>query len=152
MRKVSTSFQMNRPLFYGYADGKNIHAYTKEEWGIGAPYQSGNYATHNIVVLIIAAIITIPAALCSALVTLVLLVNLSIAFIIPLFFTLLFGVGVIISGSSIRKEFIARKIRKERGLSKPWMAANDEEARRWFISHPSPSVPVTTEYFPDAKW
>lgn len=150
--EVQAKNKLHRPYFYGYGNGSTIHAYTKEEWGIGAPLPGGNYATHSVALLTFAVIVMIPATLGATFITVVLAVHLSWVALIALFFSLLFGMGTLMSITTIKNEMKARGLRRAKGIPKPRLIASDEEARRWFMKNPSPLVPVTSDSFPLAKW
>ena|GEM_PF-3687219 len=52
-----------------------------------------------------------------------------------LFFTLLFGLDVVSTASTMRDEFQARKVKKKHGLKKAWHTVDEDTARRWFEAH-----------------
>lgn len=51
---------------------------------------------------------------------------------------------------TIRDEFRARKLRRARGLPKPWYAVTDDQARKWFEERPG-TVEITRENFPNSR-
>ena len=128
-----------------------IHAYTREEWGIGSSQPFGNYSVHTVTGLVTAtALMTIPALLAPAmLVVAVARLNPGVA-LLCLACTALFTGGWLLGLRALRKESAADKLRRLKGLPKPRFAVTDEQARRWFEANPA-GIPVTRENFPDSS-
>jgi hypothetical protein len=143
---------MVRPFYYGHGNDKTIHAYTREEWGIGGALPSGNYSTRSLVGIIAATCFMVPATLFSIFLVCVTAVRMSWFAIIALFFTLLFGTGVFTGVRTITKEAKARRLRKVSGMPKPRFSVTDQQALDWFKKNPSRRVALTMENFPDAEW
>lgn len=127
-----------------------IHAYTREEWGIGGSQPFGNYSVHTVAGLaIVTALMTIPALLAPVmLVVAVVRLNLGVALLF-LACTALFTGGWLLGLLALRNESTAGKLRRLKGLPKPRFAVTDDQARGWFEEHPA-GIPVTRENFPDS--
>jgi hypothetical protein len=141
-----------RPFYYGYGNDKTIHAYTREEWGIGGALPSGNYSTRSLVGIIATTCFMVPATLFSIFLVCVTAARMSWFAFIALFFTLLFGSAVFTGVRTIVKENKARSLRKAGGVPKPRFSVTDQQAMDWFKKNPSQKVALTMENFPDAKW
>mgnify|MGYP003128196603 CR=1 FL=1 len=56
--------ELTRPWYFGTGMDSTIHAYTREEWGIGGSQPDGNYSVHTVTGLVtVTALMTIPALL-----------------------------------------------------------------------------------------
>lgn len=143
---------LNRPYYYGYAmRGKTIFAYTKEEWGIGASSGGGDYnLIRSFYFSLALTILMAPVALGCLILAFVLLINLQITALIMAFFGLIFGFALLQCYFNVKEEWLGRKARKLKGLPKPWWKASDDQAYEWFLTHPSPHIHMTLEYFPDS--
>lgn len=140
-----------RRLYYGCAGvGKPVHAYTKEEWGIGASSGGGD---HNLIrslyFSLFMAILIAPVSLFCFVLGVAMTFQLPIMALVMVFFGLLFGVAFLQCWMNVAEELRGRKARKLKGLPKPWWEAPDEHAYKWFVEHPTPYVPLTLEYFPE---
>ena len=148
----SRTIRKRRPYFYGFGKGDSIHAYTPEEWGLGgSSASSASNSTHSLAILIlVGAVITVPAIL--APIWLVIgVIKLSIGVVLLcLVCTLLFTGGWFFVLKSVQGEFRARKLRRARGLPKPWYAVTDDQARAWFEERPG-TLPITRENFPNSS-
>lgn len=144
--------RVSRPFYYGYGNDKTIHAYTREEWGIGGALPSGNYATRSLVGIIAATCFMVPATLFSIFLVCVTAARMSWFAFIALFFALLFGSAVLTGFLTIIHEAKARGLRKEAGLPKPRFSVTDHQALDWFSKNPSGKIALTIENFPDADW
>lgn len=65
-----------------------------------------------------------------------------------LFFTLLVSAGVYLCFTASVQEIKARKLRKAKGLPKPWFAVTDDRARCWFEKNPHLGIAITKENYP----
>lgn len=146
-----TKAALNRPLYYGTGMDGVIHAYSREEWGLGGSQPSGNYSAHTAPGLIIVlALMIIPATVSPAIFLFSLIkMNLGVA-LLSLICTLLFTGGWMLTVLILRQEFAARKLRKLKGLPKPRFAVTDDQARAWFEKNPG-KVSITSANFPDSK-
>ena len=150
--------------WYGYGGWSKevvIHAYTREEWGLGghSATASANMANSFVGQSIVALLMTVPAILAPlgilfGILTLFMSfpdpgdMGMGLIFIIgSLLCTALFTGGWLLSIRSLRAELRARKLRKPRGLPKPMYAVTDDQARRWFEEHPG-TLEITRENFP----
>jgi hypothetical protein len=142
----------SRPFFYGHPrDGKTVYAYTKEEWGIGASSGGGRqYAIRSFYFSLAVSVLFALATLACAVLAVIALLKPSAMFLAFLFFGLIFGLGVVQSYFNLTAEWRGRKLRKLKGLPKPWFTASDDHAYEWFTEHPSPMIPLTPEYFPES--
>lgn len=148
------------PLHYGQGGDNRIYAYTTAEWGIGASNPGGgNYQTRSMIVMALISILMIPAAVVAVVMFWVCVFSLNplAFFMLPL--SLLFTGGVLLGGRAVIDEWKAKKLRKIKGLPKPWYGVTDDQAYKWFSENPHPDVPLTLEYFPlsyklqeKAKW
>jgi hypothetical protein len=151
-RTRNTDVRRRRSYYYGFGKGNSIHAYTPEEWGLGgSSASSASNSTHSLAILIlVGAVIAVPAILAPIwLVVGVLKLNIG-AVLLCLLCTLLFTGGWFFVLKSIRGEFQARKLRRARGLPKPWYAVTDDQARTWFEERPG-SLAITRENFPNSS-
>ena len=139
---------INRPYFYATGMTREVHAYTEEEWGLGGALPGGNYTSRSAVAMVLISIVAIPTSLVSALVFVVCLVNLKWYAIPALFFTLLFGAGVVVGFKAAASDFKARKLRRFKGLPKPRYSVTDDQAYDWFAS--TGTLELTAQNFPDA--
>jgi hypothetical protein len=142
----------SRPYFYGYArTGKTVHAYTRDEWGIGASSGGGRqYAIRSFYFSIALSVMFVVATLACTVLAVIAVLKPSAMFLAFLFFGLIFGLGVLQSYFNLTSEWQGRKLRKLKGLPKPWFTASDDRAYEWFKEHPSPQIPLTPEYFPES--
>lgn len=129
-----------------------VHAYSREEWGIGGSQPYGNYSVHTVTGLVtVTALMTIPAVLAPVmLVIAVARLNFGIALLF-LAGTALFTGGWLLGLRALRRESTAGKLRPLKGLPKPRFAVTDDQARRWFEEHPA-GIPLTRENFPDSSY
>lgn len=148
----TASRRMTRPFFYGYGNDKTIHAYTREEWGIGGALPSGNYATRSLTGIVASTCFMVPATIFSIFLACVTASRMSWFALIALFFTLLFGSSVFIGFQTINKEIKAKRLRKIGGVPKPKFSVTDQRALVWFRENPSVKVAIKVENFPDANW
>jgi hypothetical protein len=141
---------VERPYFYATGMERVVHAYTKDEWGIGGSQPSGNYSVHTTTGLfIVTALMTIPA-FGAPLMLIVALASLNIVVaIFGLLGTVLFTGGWLLGVRSLRRELRASRLRKLKGLPKPRFALTDDQARAWFEANPS-NIPISIENFPDS--
>jgi hypothetical protein len=147
----SKTARQRRPYFYGFGQGDTIHAYTPEEWGLGgSAASSASNSTHSVVILtLVEAVITVPALLAPIwLVIGVIRLNIGVV-LLCLFCTILFTGGWFFILKSIRQELRARKLRRARGLPKPWYAVTDDQARTWFEERPG-TLEITRTNFPNS--
>jgi hypothetical protein len=142
-----------RPYYYGYGKDDVINAYTPGEWGLGgSSAYSSNNPTHNVVVLIlIEALMTVPAIIAPVGMILT-AIDLELGFfLLCLVCTVLFTGGWFYTLGSIRDEFRARKLRRARGLPKPLYQVTDDQARKWFEQRPG-ILEITRENFPNSRY
>lgn len=141
---------LHRRYYYGTGLDDTIHAYSREEWGIGGSQPGGNYSTHTISGLVlVTALMTLPAVFSPAILFLAMIqLNPTIA-LIALICTGLFTGGWLLGLHSLRNEMIARKLRNRKGLPKPRFAVTDDQARFWFEKNPG-KISITPENFPDS--
>lgn len=141
---------LTRPWYFGTGMDSTIHAYTREEWGIGGSQPYGNYSVHTVTGLVtVTALMTIPALLAPVmLVVAVVRLELGIALLF-LACTALFTGGWLLGLRALRKESRAGKLRRLKGLPKPRFAVTDDQARRWFEENLA-DIPITRENFPDS--
>lgn len=132
---------------------QTIYAYTKEEWGLGAGSGGGDaYTIRSYYFSILATVLFfLPATLGCLFLVIVLAANLQWSALIFLLFGLIFGLGVLQGYFNIAAEWRGRKLRKLKGLPKPWFTADDDNAYEAFLKHPSPHIPLTLEYFPESR-
>ena len=143
--------ELTRPWYFGTGMDSTIHAYTREEWGIGGSQPYGNYSVHTVTGLVtVTALTTIPALLAPVmLVVAVVRLELGIALLV-LGCTALFTGGWLLGLRALRQESAAGKLRRLKGLPKPRFAVTDDQARRWFEENPS-GLPITRGNFPDSS-
>ena len=141
-----------RPMNYGFALGsKSVHAYTEEQWGMGAGDGGGDHNTiRSFYFSLVAAILFVPVTLGCLLFSVFVLFEHPVMALVMLFFGALFSLVVIQGYFNVKEEWRGRKARKLKGLPKPWLVASDDEAYEWFLKHPSPNIPMTLEYFPES--
>jgi cation transport ATPase len=146
---------------YGTSWSNEVHAYTREEWGLGGhnPSESSNMANSFIGQSIVAILMTIPAALAPfgiifGILALIMsfpdLGEMGMGLVVTLvaaICTVLFTGGWLLSVRAIRDELRARKLRKPKGMPKPLYEVPDDQARRWFEEHPG-TIEITRENFP----
>lgn len=146
---------------YGTSWGKEVYAYTEDEWGLGghSAWESGNTANSVIGQSLVAIIMTVPAIVAPVSIlfgiyaTITSFPNLGdmgmgcIWFLGSVLCTVLFTGGWLVSTRALRDEWRARKLRKPKGLPKPMYAVTDDQARRWFEEHPG-AIEITRENFP----
>jgi hypothetical protein len=102
-----------------------------------------------VILILVEAVITVPALLAPIwLVIGVIRLNIGVV-LLCLACTVLFTGGWFFVLKSIRGEFRARKLRRERGLPKPWYAVTDDQARVWFEKRPG-VLEITRENFPNS--
>jgi hypothetical protein len=142
-----------RSYYYGYGKDDVINAYTPEEWGLGgSSAYSSNNPTHSLVILILVEVLlTVPAILAPIWMIIgVIYLNIGV-FLLCLVCTVLFTGGWFYALGSIRDEFRARKLRRARGLPKPWYAVTDDQARKWFEERPG-TVEIIRANFPNSRY
>lgn len=141
---------LSRPWYYATGMDSTIHAYTRDEWGIGGSQPYGNYSVHTVTGLVtVTALMTIPALLAPLmLIIAVARLNLGIALLF-LACTALFTGGWLLGLRALRKEAAAGKRRRLKGLPKPRFAVTDDQARSWFEQNPG--IPIVRENFPDSS-
>jgi hypothetical protein len=141
---------VERQYFYATGMERTVHAYTKEEWGIGGAQPSGNYSVHTTTGLfVVTALMTIPA-LGAPLLLIIALASLNLIVVVfGLLGTALFTGGWLLGLNNLRRELRASKLRKLKGLPKPRFALTDDQARTWFEANPS-GIAITRENFPDS--
>lgn len=141
---------LDRPYFYATGMDRTVHAYTKDEWGIGGAQPSGNYSVHTFTGLwIVTLLMTVPAIF-APLLLIVAVANLNFGIgLLALVCTVLFTGGWLLGVNNVRRERRASKLRRLRGLPKPRFALTDDKARAWFEANPS-MISVTRENFPDS--
>lgn len=142
---------LSRPWYFGTGMDSAIHAYTREEWGIGGSQPYGNYSVHTVTGLVtVTALMTLPAFLAPVmLVIAVARLNPGVALLF-LACTALFTGGWLLGLRALRKESKAGTLRRLKGLPKPRFTVTDDQARRWFEENPA-GIPVTRENFPDSS-
>ncbi len=115
---------VERQYFYATGMERTLHAYTKEEWGIGGAQPSGNYSVHTTTGLfVVTALMTIPA-LGAPLLLIIALASLNLIVVVfGLLGTALFTGGWLLG------------------------APTDDQARTWFEANPS-GIAITRENFP----
>jgi hypothetical protein len=139
------------PYHYGHGRDNVIRAYTTDEWGIGGgAINGGSSQARMLSIMILITIFMVPAALVGLFFVIVLAINLQWTAIIALFFTLLFSAGVYSGFTTSVHEIKARKLRKAKGLPKPWYAVSDDQARNWFEQNPHLGIAITKENFPNS--
>jgi hypothetical protein len=141
---------VERQYFYATGMERTVHAYTKEEWGIGGAQPTGNYSVHTTTGLfVVTALMTIPA-LGAPLLLIIALASLNLIVVVfGLLGTVLFTGGWLLGIMNLRRELRASRQRKLKGLPKPRFALTDDQARAWFESNPS-GIAITRENFPDS--
>lgn len=142
----------SRPFFYAHPrDGKTVHAYTRDEWGLGASSGGGRqYAIRSFYFSLVVTALFVPATLACAVLAVISLFKSPAMTVVFLLFGLIFGLGVVQGFFNLRSEWRGRKLRKLKGLPKPWFTASDDHAYEWFTAHPAPHIPLTREYFPES--
>lgn len=143
---------LSRPWYFGTGMDSTVHAYTREEWGIGGSQPFGNYTAHTVTGLVtVTALMTIPAILAPVLLIIAIArlnVGMALLFLVC---TALFTGGWLLGLRSLRRESTAGELRRLKGLPKPRFAVTDDQARRWFEDHPA-GIPLTRENFPDSSY
>jgi hypothetical protein len=141
---------VERQYFYATAMERTVHAYTKEEWGIGGAQPTGNYSVHTTTGLfVVTALMTIPA-LGAPILLIIALASLNLIVVVfGLLGTVLFTGGWLLGIMNLRRELRASRQRRLKGLPKPRFALTDDQARAWFESNPS-GIAITRENFPDS--
>ncbi|SEP56505.1 hypothetical protein SAMN05444745_10121 [Arthrobacter sp. OV608] len=141
---------VERQYFYATGMERTVHAYTKEEWGIGGAQPTGNYSVHTTTGLfVVTALMTIPA-LGAPLLLIIALASLNLIVVVfGLLGTVLFTGGWLLGIMNLRRELRASRQRRLKGLPKPRFALTDDQARAWFESNPS-GIAITRENFPDS--
>jgi hypothetical protein len=141
---------VERQYFYATGMERTVHAYTKEEWGIGGAQPTGNYSVHTTTGLfVVTALMTIPA-LGAPILLIIALASLNLIVVVfGLLGTVLFTGGWLLGIMNLRRELRASRQRKLKGLPKPRFALTDDQARAWFESNPS-GIAITRENFPDS--
>ncbi|RAX44240.1 hypothetical protein DQ354_16210 [Arthrobacter sp. AQ5-06] len=136
------------PYHYGYGKDNVIYAYTTDEWGLGGGNTSGgNYQARMLSIMILITVAMVPAALIGLFTSIALAISLRWEALPALFFTLLFS-GAVYSGFTASvHEIKARRLRKVKGLPKPWYAVTDDQARRWFEKTRSWALPSPKKTF-----
>lgn len=143
-----------RPYYYGSNKiSRTVHAYTEEEWGLGASSGGGDHKTIRSFwfSLVLTVVVALPATLMAAFLAVAALFRSPLMALIPLFFGLLFGLAVLQGYFNLAEEWRGRKARQRTGLPKPWFTVPDDHAYEWFLKYPSPDVPLTLEYFPESR-
>lgn len=150
--KTATRRRVDRAYFYAQDEERRIFAYTQAEWGLGGAQPFGNYTARNVVTMsLVVAGLTIPAV-AAPLFLILGIIGLNIgAVLFSLVCTLLFTGGWLLSVQSLRGELRARRLRRERGLPKPYVIVTDDQARAWFTAYPS-SIAVTRDNFPESTY
>lgn len=147
-----TKSPLNRPLYYGTGMGDTIHAYTREEWGVGGSLPFGNNSAHTVTGVVATAALMVVPAIVSPMMFILSLVKLNLGMaILSLICTLLFTGGWILTILTLRKELAASKLRELKQLPKPRFSVTDDQAQKWFEDHPSAEVPITRENFPNSR-
>jgi hypothetical protein len=127
-----------------------VHAYTREEWGIGGSQPFGNYSVHTLPGTVAALALMIVPAIVSPVMFLIALIRLNLGVaLLSLFCTVLFTGGWLLTLAIARKELTASKLRDLKGLPKPRFSVTDDQARFWFEKNPG-LVSITPENFPDS--
>ncbi|WP_285249963.1 hypothetical protein [Pseudarthrobacter sp. fls2-241-R2A-168] len=141
---------VERQYFYATGMERTVHAYTKEEWGIGGAQPTGNYSVHTTTGLfVVTALMTIPA-LGAPILLIIALASLNLIVVVfGLLGTVLFTGGWLLGIMNLRRELRASRQRRLKGLPKPRFALTDDQARAWFESNPS-GIAITRENFPDS--
>ena len=141
---------VERQYFYATGMERTVHAYTKEEWGIGGAQPTGNYSVHTTTGLfVVTALMTIPA-LGAPILLIIALASLNLIVVVfGLLGTVLFTGGWLLGIMNLRRELRASRQRRLKGLPKPRFALTDDQARAWFESNPS-AIAITRENFPDS--
>jgi len=145
---------LTRPYYYGSNKlSSTVHAYTKEEWGLGASSGGGDAYTIRSFwfSLITTVFVALPVTLACAFFVVVFLFESPLMALVPLFFGLVFGLAVLQGYINLAQEWQGRKARERKNLPKPWLTVPDDHAYAWFREHPAPHVPLTLEYFPDSR-
>ncbi|MBT2594520.1 hypothetical protein [Arthrobacter sp. ISL-72] len=141
---------VDRPYYYATSMEKTVHAYTRDEWGIGGSQPSGNYSVHTTTGLYIVTILMTIPAIFAPLLLIIAVASLNIIVgLLALVCTVLFTGGWLFGIGNLRRERQASKQRRLKGLPKPRFALSDDHARDWFESHPS-GIAITRENFPDS--
>lgn len=139
-----------RPYFYATGMERTVHAYSRDEWGIGGAQPSGNYTVHTTTgTYVVAILMTIPAIVAPLLlIAAVLSLNLILG-LLALVCTALFTGGWLLGIRNLRREWRASKLRRLKGQPKPRFALSDDTARSWFEDNPS-GIEIIRENFPDS--
>lgn len=141
---------VGRPYFYATGMERTVHAYTKDEWGIGGAQPSGNYSVHTGTGLLIVTVLMTVPAIGAPFMLIIGLGSLNLIFaLFGMVGTVLFTGGWLLGIKNLRREWRASKQRKLKGLPKPRFALTDDQARTWFEANPSP-IAITRENFPDS--
>ena len=150
--KTATRRRIDRAYYFAQDAERRIFAYTRAEWGLGGAQPFGNYTARNVVTMgLVVAGLTIPA-LAAPLFLIMGIIGLNIgAILLSLVCTLLFTGGWLLSVQSLRGELLARRLRRERGLPKPYVIVTDDQARHWFTAYPG-NVAVTRDNFPESTY
>ncbi|WP_426987309.1 hypothetical protein [Pseudarthrobacter sp. Y6] len=141
---------LDRPYYYATGMERKVHAFTRDEWGIGGSQPSGNYSVHTATGLYIVTILMTIPAIFAPLLLIVAVASLNlIVGLLALVCTVLFTGGWLFGIRNLHRERQASKLRRLRGLPKPRFALNDDKARSWFEANPS-GIAITRENFPDS--
>jgi hypothetical protein len=141
---------VDRPYFFATGMERTVHAYRKEEWGIGGSQPSGNYSVHTSTGLLIVTVLMTVPAMGAPFMLIIGLASLNVIFaLFGLVATVLFTGGWLLGINNLRREWRASKLRKLKGLPKPRFALTDDQARTWFEANPS-EIAITRENFPDS--
>ncbi|WP_128081692.1 hypothetical protein [Arthrobacter sp. TB 26] len=99
----------SRPYFYAHPrDGKSVHAYTKEEWGIGASSGGGRqYAIRSFDFSLAVTALFVPAALACAVLAVVAVFKFPAMVLAFLLFGPIFGLGVVQGYFNLKAEWRA---------------------------------------------
>jgi hypothetical protein len=141
---------VDRPYFYATGMERTVHAYTKDEWGIGGSQPTGNYSVHTATGLLIVTILMTVPAVGAPFMLIIGAISLNVIFaLFGLVATVLFTGGWLLGINNLRREWRASRQRKARGLPKPRFALTDDQARTWYEANPS-AIAITRENFPDS--
>ncbi|MDQ0690061.1 hypothetical protein QF047_001021 [Arthrobacter sp. W4I7] len=141
---------VDRPYFYATGMERTVHAYTKDEWGIGGSQPTGNYSVHTATGLVIVTILMTVPALGAPFMLIIGAISLNVIFaLFGLVATVLFTGGWLLAINNLRREWRASRQRKARGLPKPRFALTDDQARTWFEANPS-AIAIARKNFPDS--
>lgn len=150
--KTAARRRVNRAYYFAQDAERRIFAYTQAEWGLGGAQPFGNYTARNLVTMgLVVAGLTIPA-LAAPLFLILGIIGLNIgAVLFALVCTLLFTGGWLLSVQSLRGELRAQRLRRERGLPRPYVIVTDDQARQWFTANPG-SVAISRDNFPESTY